>query len=96
MSEQAYVRIAESVDRGFQTAPKAGGELSKAFIAYLKLLYKPEEAALIQHLEMLPNMRSAEQVAEASGEPVDRVEEVLASLVAIGFLTRSRGCTAFR
>lgn len=91
MSEEAYVRIAESVDRGFQTAPKVDGELSKAFIAYLKLVYTPEQAELVQHLEMLPGARTVEQVAEASGEPALKVEAVLASLSEKGFLMGSRG-----
>ena len=39
MSSQAHVRIAENVDKGFQTAPKADGELSEAFIAYLGIVY---------------------------------------------------------
>ena len=43
MSNQTYVRIAESIDRGFQTAPKEGEALSRAFIAYLELVYTPEE-----------------------------------------------------
>ena len=45
MSHQFYVRIAGNVDRGIRTAPKsADGELSEAFIKYLKLVYSPEEA----------------------------------------------------
>ena len=32
MSDQVYVRIAENIDKGIQTAPKADGELSKAEI----------------------------------------------------------------
>ena len=90
MSDQAYLRIAESVDRGFQTAPKANGELSKAFIAYLKLVYTPEEAELAQHLEMPMNARTAEQVAEASGRDVVDVEKILLPLAEKGFLTASR------
>ena len=52
MSDQYYIQIAENIDKGFQTAPKADGELSRAFIAYLKIVYKPEEAEVVQHLEM--------------------------------------------
>jgi ferredoxin len=91
MSDQAHVRIAENVDKGFQTAPKVETELSRAFIAYLKLVYTPEEAELVQHLEMPGNSRTAEQVADASGEDVGRVEEILLSLSQRGFLTSSRG-----
>ena len=91
MGEQAYVRIAESVDRGFQTAPKADGKLSEAFIAYLRHVYTPEEAELVQHLEMPVSLKTAEQVAEASGEDVEGVEAMLASLTEKGLVTRSRG-----
>jgi hypothetical protein len=90
MSDQVYLRIAESVDRGFQTAPKSNGELSKAFIAYLKLIYTPEQAELVQHLEMPMNARTAEQVAEASGQDLANVEKILLSLAEKGFLTGSR------
>jgi Pyruvate/2-oxoacid:ferredoxin oxidoreductase delta subunit len=90
MSEDAYVRIAQNVDKGFQTAPKAGGELSKAFIAYLGLVYAPEEAELVRHLEMPGDLRTAQQVADASGEDVERVEEILTSLARKGFITGSR------
>jgi ferredoxin len=91
MSEQAYVRIAESVDRGFQTAPKAGGKLSEAFVAYLKTIYTPEEAELAQHLEMPVDLKTAEQVAVASGQDVAKVEAVLSSLAEKGAVTDSRG-----
>jgi ferredoxin len=92
MSDQAYVRIAENVDRGFQTAPKVEGELSKAFIAYLKLVYTPEEAEVVQHLAMPPlDLRTAEQVADSSGEDVGAVEKILLSLMQKGRITSSRG-----
>jgi ferredoxin len=89
MSDQAYLRIAENVDKGYQTAPKANGEISKAFVAYLKLVYTPEQAELVQYVRMPIDWRTAEQVAEASGAPLARVEEVLDSLRAKGFLTGS-------
>ena len=91
MTEQAYIQIAENVDKGFQTAPKSNGELSKAFVAYLKLVYTPEEAELVQHVPMPMNMTTSEEVAEASGQNLERVEEVLGTLAKKGFLTPSRG-----
>ena len=91
MSDQAYLQIAENVDKGFQTAPKANGELSKAFIAYLKLVYTPEQAELVQHLPMPINATTAEAVAEASGREVEDVEKVLLPLAEKGFLIGSRG-----
>ena len=50
MSELAYLKIAENVDAGPLTAPKADGDFSKAFVKFLKLLYTPEEADIVQHL----------------------------------------------
>jgi Pyruvate/2-oxoacid:ferredoxin oxidoreductase delta subunit len=91
VSNQAYVRIAESVDRGVQTAPKEGEELSPAFIAYLGLVYKPEEAELVQHLEMMGSPRTAQDVADASGQDAAAVDEVLSALAEKGFLTFSKG-----
>ena len=91
MRDQVHVRIAENVDNGFQTAPRADGEISKAFIAYLKLVYTDAEAELVQHLEMPGNPRTAQQVADASGEDLGRVEVVLRSLAEKGFLSSSRG-----
>jgi hypothetical protein len=90
MSDRAYLRIAENVDKGFQTAPKANGELSKAFIAYLKLVYTPEQAELVQHLPMPMNAKTAEEVAEASGRGLDDVEKILGPLAEKGFLTPSK------
>lgn len=52
MRNQDYLRIAENIDNGIQTAPKTDGELSKAFIDFLKIVYTPEEAALVQHLSV--------------------------------------------
>ncbi|MBL7174411.1 MAG: hypothetical protein ISS66_01180 [Desulfobacteraceae bacterium] len=47
MSDQVYVQIAKNIDEGLHTAPKAGGQLSKTFIAFLKIVYTPEEAEMV-------------------------------------------------
>lgn len=87
---QVYVRIAENVDKGYQTAPKADQELSKAFIAYLKIVYKPEEAELVQYLSMAPIMKTAREVAEDSGCDLESVEAVFEPLAKKGFINLSR------
>jgi ferredoxin len=76
MSDQAYMRIAENIDKGAQTAPKADGEISKAFLAYLKIVYKPDAAELIQHLEM-NRSRTVQEVADASGQDENKVRDIL-------------------
>ncbi|MCP4751315.1 MAG: 4Fe-4S dicluster domain-containing protein [Proteobacteria bacterium] len=79
MSDQPYIRIAENFDRGIQTAPKAEGELSKAFIEFLKIVYNPEEAELVQHLPALGSKKK-EELAKISGFSEEKVGTLLGSL----------------
>ena len=91
MHEQAYIQIAENVDKNFQTAPKAGDDLSQAFIAYLKIVYTPEEAELVQHLFMPPVFKTLEELADATGKSVDDVQNILTPLIEKGFILASKG-----
>lgn len=81
MSEdQVYVRIAENVDKGVQTAPKeVTGGLSRAFIEYLKIVYNQEEAELMQYLQMNKSM-TVEEIVTASGMEEGKVTKILDSL----------------
>jgi len=88
MNDQAYIQIAENIDKGIQTAPKADGNISKAFIAYLKIIYTPEAAELVQHLEM-NRSKTAQKVAEDSGQDVEKVREILYPLTQKGALIGS-------
>jgi predicted transcriptional regulator len=89
MSDQFYIQIAENVDKGFQTAPKAAGELSRAFIAYLKIVYAPEEAEVVQHLQMPPVFETAEEIAEKAGQDIQEVAAILEALAQKGFINFS-------
>jgi len=82
MKDQVYVRIAENVDKGILTAPKSDGEPSKAFIAYLKLVYTPEEANIAQYLSMeeMEAPKTVEELADDSGLDVDEVRDIIVSL----------------
>jgi hypothetical protein len=91
MHEHAYRQIADNVDKNFLTAPKAGDDLSQAFIAYLKTVYTPEEAELVQHLFMLPVFKTLEELADATGKSVDDVQNILAPLIAKGFILAFKG-----
>jgi len=57
MADEVYPRIAAKIGRGPLGALKAGGNFSPAFIEYLKLLYAPSEAELVQHLEIADRFR---------------------------------------
>jgi len=88
--DAAYIRIMENLDRNSHRAPRAGKDYSKSFIEYLKLLYNPEEAKLVQHLkiprEIFPmgldkeDYTTAAHVAKASGRDKDEVRQILNDL----------------
>ncbi len=75
----AYARIARKIDEQEpHTAPKAAdGSIHEAFIGHLKLVYSPEEAEIVQHLDVLESFTSAEEVAEASGKSLEYVSRIL-------------------
>lgn len=79
MSDQVYVRIAENIDKGIQTAPKADGALSKTFIEFLKIVYSPEEAELVQYLHMHQS-KTIDELIEASGLDAEKANEIIDSL----------------
>ena len=95
MSESAYLKIAENVDAGPMTAPKANGDFSQAFIRFLKLLYTPGEAEIVQYLKMpvatattlaevAESMLSADDIARAAGKSSTEVTDVLDALARKG------------
>jgi Pyruvate/2-oxoacid:ferredoxin oxidoreductase delta subunit len=85
MRELTYLQIAENVDAGPLTAPKADGGFSKAFIKFLKLLYTPQEAELVQHLKMgAKSMLSADDLALMTGKSAAEVTDVLEPLARKG------------
>jgi ferredoxin len=93
MTERHYAKIAENIDKGFQTAPKVDGELSKAFISYLQLVYSPEEAELVQHIPMMPQSKTAEEVAAAAGRDLPDVKSILEQLASKGFVNATSKST---
>ena len=89
-----YVKIAQHFDEGTIGAPKVKGAFSKAFIDYLKLLYKPEEAELVQHLKMMKHFTNAAQVSQATGRDEGDVKRVLDGLLARSYIVGLDGIYA--
>jgi len=89
MSNESYRKIAENLDQGPLMAPKADGEISPAFIEFLKMQYAPDEAELVQHIGMGRRTgKTAVEVAEATGKPGDEVAEALERMDGDGRLIR--------
>jgi Pyruvate/2-oxoacid:ferredoxin oxidoreductase delta subunit len=78
----AYIRIAQKIEEQEpHTAPKAeDGSIHPAFISHLRLVYSPEEAEIVQHLDVLETFTSADKVAEASGKSLEYVTKILADV----------------
>jgi Pyruvate/2-oxoacid:ferredoxin oxidoreductase delta subunit len=82
--ETAYDRIARKIDeQDPHTAPRAeDGSVHPAFIKHLELVYSPEEAEVVQHLNVLDAFTSTEELAKASGRESEYIEEILARVQA--------------
>ena len=80
MDDALYLRIAENIDQNPLGAPKSAGGFSQAFLAYLKLLYSPEEAQVVQHLKMPSDFMKSAQVAKLAGRDEAEVKAMLEGL----------------
>ena len=78
MSTADYQAIAEKIAASPQGAPMRDGEISPAFIDFLKVVYTPEQAKYVRLLEMdrqflpqvadLSNYKTPSQLAEVTGD----------------------------
>lgn len=75
-----YLFIAENINRNPMRAPRHKGEFTPSFIEYLKLLYKPEEAAVVRYLQMPPKFRSVDEIATEAGMDAGMVKTILEGL----------------
>jgi len=80
-NETVYTRIAKKIEEQEpHTAPKAeDGSIHEAFIDHLKLLYTPEEAEVVQYLNLLENFTSSQELAEIAGKSLEYVEKILST-----------------
>ncbi len=86
----AYIQIMKKMDAVYNRAPRSGAKYSETFIDYLKLLYSPEEAEIVAHLETPREIfpmgldpvvyKCAAQVALAIGQDKDDVKQKLKSM----------------
>ena len=82
MNDSAYINIARRMDEFFTTAPKEddGMHFHEAFISYLKLIYSPQEAQVLQHFKRPGMFVSTQDAAEACGKNIADVEQILAEV----------------
>jgi len=77
MEESVYTEIAQVLKMNPLGIPMTGGEISQAFIDFLKLIYTREEAEVVKHLNVYPMFKTARDVAEESGRNIDEIRAIL-------------------
>lgn len=82
MNSDAYDRIAAKIDENPFMAPRSkdGGHIHPSFIRYLKMVYSPEEAHLLQYFERPSKFISTQEIADASGKDIVYVEKILSGV----------------
>ncbi len=88
-TEVTYQRIAEAIDNNPYGAPRVGGEFSTSFLEYLRMLFPPAAAELVQHLTMRSKSRpmtAAADIASLTGLSEGSVRETLDPLADRGYL----------
>ena len=93
--DSPYRKIAVHFDEGAWGAPKGkGGDLSEAFIDYLKLVYTPEEAEIVQHLKMMNHFTTTAEVCKATGRDEEDVKPILDDLLGRSYILGMEGIYA--
>jgi NAD-dependent dihydropyrimidine dehydrogenase PreA subunit len=77
MQDLVYHQLAKSIEKNPFGVPKTHGEISKAFIEFLKLIYTSEEADVVRHLHVYPFFKTARQVADESNRDIQQVSAIL-------------------
>ena len=78
MTDHVYINLWKKLNANPQTAPQdSEGDPSPAFIKYLKLVYTPEEAEILQHMGRPVRMMQTQEIADLAGKPVEEVEAIL-------------------
>ena len=77
MKNSVYYELAKVIEKNPFGIPKVEGEISKAFIDFLKLIYTEEEARIVRYLEPYPFFKTAQQVADESGRNIEEVKAIL-------------------
>ncbi|UCD58549.1 MAG: 4Fe-4S dicluster domain-containing protein [Candidatus Hydrogenedentota bacterium] len=77
MKDSVYTEIAQALKMNPLGIPMTGGEISQAFIDFLKLIYTHEEAEVVKHLNVYPMFKTAHDVAAESGRDIDEIRVIL-------------------
>ena len=69
MADHVFINLWKKLNANPQTAPQdSEGTPSPAFIKYLKLVYTPEEAEILQHMGRPVRMMQTQEIADLVGK----------------------------
>ncbi len=88
-NREALERIAKKLSKVQQGVAKDGkGNITDTYLKYLSLLYGPEEAEIVQHLEIMPNAIRISKLAKQLGKEKKELKEILDKLANKGFIMK--------
>ena len=93
MLDNPYEVIIEKMKEYPSGVPMRNGEVSPAFVEYIKLLFTPEEAEIAQHLEIRP--LPAGEVAQRIGKPEEETKQILDGFTDLGLIHDVFGYSLF-
>ena len=83
----ALKNIAEKLSPVQQGVPRnEKGEITETYLEYLSLMYDPETAEIVQHLQVAPNGVSLEDLAEILNRDKEELKTKLEPLIEKGFI----------
>jgi len=84
---QSLIEIAEKISKVNQgIATDEDGKPTETYLKYLSLMFSPDEAEIVQFLDVFPKSKSLLRLSKQSGKEKSEIKEMLDSLVDKGFL----------
>jgi Pyruvate/2-oxoacid:ferredoxin oxidoreductase delta subunit/predicted transcriptional regulator len=88
-NKEALIKIAEKLSVKHQGVAKdENGNISEKYLEYLSIMYGPEEAEIVQYLEIFPNGVRISRIAKKLGRDKDELKNLMAPLVKRGFIQK--------
>lgn len=86
-NKEALIKIAEKLSKVQQgTAKDRRGNISETYLKYLSLMYNPQEAELVQHLDIFPKFISVLKLSKQLGIDKNEIKNILENLASKGFI----------
>jgi len=94
-NRKALEKIAGKLSKVQQGVAKdEKGNTTETYLKYLSLMYGPDEAEIVQHLEIMPNATRVTKLAKQIGKEKNEIKEILDKIADKGFIMKMGGSYA--